>query len=135
MSMRMRRATAVALLAVGLVTTAPASARAASAASEWGIGTTCALANLIYGPTKMMYAVFGGFIGLVAFGLSGGDDDVALRVIEPAWRGDYALTQEHLRGEKEIQFIGRRAVHEAVREPAAAGDAGDTGTSGDSGWE
>jgi hypothetical protein len=131
-----RRAAAAALLAAFVLASVPAPARARSAAAEAGIGTACAFGNLIYGPGKMMYAFFGGFIGLVAFGLSAGDEDVALRVIEPAWRGDYALVPAHLTGEREIEFIGRRAAHRAARgdggedvppPPADADDGGATG--------
>jgi hypothetical protein len=115
MLIRKRRAAPAALLAAATIAAAPMGAQARSAAGEAGLGTACAMGNLIYGPTKMMYAFFGGFIGLVAFGLSAGDEDVAMRVIEPAWRGDYALTPQHLTGERELEFFGRRGAHEAAR--------------------
>jgi hypothetical protein len=128
-----RRVAAAALLAVLALPLAPRSAAARSAAGEAGLGATCVVANLVYGPGKLMYAFFGGFIGLVAFGLSAGDEDVAMRVIEPAWRGDYAVTTAHLTGEDELEFIGRREQHRAVRDEGEAGDEADPG--GDSGWE
>jgi hypothetical protein len=135
---RKRRAAVAALLIALALAAAPVGAQARSAAGEAGVGTACAFANLLYGPTKMMYAFFGGFIGLVAFGLSAGDEDVAMRVIEPAWRGDYALVPAHLSGEREIEFFGRRAAHRAARTedmedspPAAEGGEGGDG----SGWE
>jgi hypothetical protein len=131
---RKRRAAAAALLVALSVPLAAQPAAARSAAGEMGLGTGCVFANLVYGPGKLMYAFFGGFIGLVAFGLSGGDEDVAMRVIEPAWRGDYALTPEHLTGEDEIEFIGRRAAHRAARgDDDSAG--GDSESGGDTGWE
>jgi hypothetical protein len=134
MSRPKRSAAAAALLVAFALTLAPRPAAARSAAGEAGLGVTCVFANLVYGPGKMMYAFFGGFIGLVAFGLSAGDPDVAMRVIEPAWRGDYALTAAHLTGEDEIEFIGRRAEHRAARGEAGEGQAtGDPG--GDTGWE
>jgi hypothetical protein len=132
-----RRAVLAAIL-VGLVlAAAPAPARARSAGGEAGLGTACAFGNLLYGPGKMMYAFFGGFIGLVAYGLSAGDEDVAMRIIEPAWRGDYALVPEHLTGEQELEFIGRRGAHRAARGGDERGEApgGDTGTDADTGWE
>jgi len=129
-----RAALAAVLVGVALAA-APAPARARSAAGEAGLGASCALGNLLYGPGKLMYAFFGGFIGLVAYGLSAGDEDVAMRVIEPAWRGDYALVPEHLTGERELEFFGRRGEHRAARgggsEPeGAAGD-----SDADTGWE
>jgi hypothetical protein len=133
MHTRNGRAAAAALLAALWLTLAPRAASARSAAGEAGLGVGCVFANLVYGPGKMMYAFFGGFIGLVAFGLSAGDEDVAMRVIEPAWRGDYALTPEHLTGEEEIEFIGRRAAHRAARGDGDGGGSGDSG--GETGWE
>lgn len=138
MRTRKRRAALAAFLAGLVLAASPAPARARSAAAEAGLGTACALGNLVYGPGKMMYAFFGGFIGLVAYGLSAGDEDVAMRVIEPAWRGDYALTPEHLTGERELEFIGRRGEHRAARgsdDAAGEDEAGGEETGGDSGWE
>lgn len=131
-----RRAAAAALLAALTLTLVPRPAAARSAAGEAGLGATCAFANLIYGPGKLMYAFFGGFIGLIAFGLSAGDEDVALRVIEPAWRGDYALTPAHLTGEDELEFFGRRAEHSAARDEGKPVESGDGAADpGDAGWE
>jgi len=126
-----KRSATLALLLLASVVLAPAAARARSAAGEAGLGVGCALLNMLYGPAKMMYAFFGGFIGGVAYGLSAGDEDVAMRVIEPAWRGDYALTPAHLTGKEDIEFIGRRAAHRAARDSAGEGD----GAGGDTGWE
>jgi hypothetical protein len=133
------RGAAALLAAVLALAAAPQPARARSAGAEAGWGVTCVFANLFYGPGKMMYAFLGGFSGLVAYGLSGGDEDVALRVIEPAWRGDYALTPPQLRGEEEIEFIGRRASHRAARgDDEGDGDGGGASEDGpdtDTGWE
>jgi hypothetical protein len=74
-----------------------------------GIGS--ALASLIYGPTKIAYAVLGTVFGGMAWGLSGGDSEVADAVITPAIRGDYVVTPANLRGEP-IEFIGRRQGYE-----------------------
>ena len=41
----------------------------------------------------------------VAF--SGGDSDVMRAVVTPAIRGDYVVTPAHLRGEQQLQFVGR----------------------------
>jgi hypothetical protein len=130
-----RRAAAAALaLALALASAPAASARPRSAAGEAGLGIACALSNLIYGPVKLTYAIVGGFIGLVAYGLSAGDEDVAMRVIEPAWRGDYALTPDHLVGDRELEIFGRRGEHRRAR-AASAGDGGSGGADGDTGWE
>lgn len=129
----MHTRTRCAALAALLIALAPAPARARSAAIEAGLGATCVFGNLIYGPGKLMYALFGGFVGLVAYGLSAGDEDVALRVIEPAWRGDYAITPEHLDGKRDLEFIGRRGAHARAR--GVDNDGGSAEEGGDTGWE
>ena len=109
-----------------------------------GIGVGCVFGNFVYGPAKMMYAFFGGFIGLVAYGLSAGDEDVAMQVIEPAWRGDYALTagpparQEgarvHRAPRRAPRGPRRRAAATATTRAAAEVEAGAAGSpSGTSG--
>jgi hypothetical protein len=139
MQLRKWRAAVAVVPVVFALAAAPAPAFARSAGAEAGLGITCVFGNLIYGPGKMMYAMFGGFIGLVAYGLSAGDEDVAMRIIEPAWRGDYAITLEHLDGKRELAFIGRRQQHAAARDGSdgdADGDGdGGGGDGGESGWE
>jgi hypothetical protein len=123
-----KRSAVLAFVLLAAVATAPVAARAGrSAAGEAGLGLGCVFGNFVYGPAKMMYAFFGGFIGLVAYGLSAGDEEVAMKVIEPAWRGDYALTAEHLTGAEDLEFIGRRASHRAAREAGGADGGGSTG--------
>jgi hypothetical protein len=63
--------------------------------------------TLFYGPTKIVYAVLGLVFGGAAWGLSGGDNSVLDAVITPSVRGDYVLTPEHVRMEREIEFMGR----------------------------
>ena len=129
--MRIPRTAAAAALVLVLGQSVAPAARAASAAEEAGVGVGVVFANLVYAPAKMIYALFGGMIGGIAYGLSGGDEDVAMRVIEPAWRGDYALTPDHLRGKRTIEFFGRRAEYREAAERANKSDVG----AGDSGWE
>jgi hypothetical protein len=116
----------LALVALAAIAAAPVPARAASrsAGADLGLGLTCTVSNFIYGPAKAMYALFGGAIGLVAFGLSAGDEEVAMKIIEPAWRGDYAITTGHLTGERELEFIGRRAKHRAARDTGGSDGGG-----------
>lgn len=126
---------AVAALGIALAT-APAPASARSAGAEAGLGVAVVLGNMLYGPAKMVYAAFGGFFGLVAYGLSAGDEDVALRIIEPAWRGDYLVTMDHVDGKRPLEFIGRREQHRDARGVASGPDeGGGGGDGGESGWE
>jgi len=75
--------------------------------NEAGIGTAAALCTLLYGPLKIVYAGLGLIFGGVAWGLSGGDSQVASSVITPAVRGDYVVTPAHIRMEESLEFLGR----------------------------
>ena len=85
---------------------------AADTASEAGIGVGAALCSLLYGPVKIVYATLGLVFGGMAWGLSGGDSDVMNAVVTPAVRGDYVVTPSILRGERPLEFIGRRPGYE-----------------------
>jgi hypothetical protein len=106
-SQRIRR-TAAALACLLVVGLAPGVARAEeSAANEAGYGALAALCSLVYAPVKVVYALGGAIVGGFAWVFSAGDSDVANSVITPAVRGDYVVTPSHLRGEEELEFIGR----------------------------
>jgi hypothetical protein len=109
-SMRFRSLLLVAALAIS-IQPGPAFA-AADTASEAGIGVGAALCSLLYGPVKIVYATLGGVFGGLAWGLSGGDSDVLNAVVTPAARGDYVVTPSILRGERPLEFIGRRPGYE-----------------------
>jgi len=93
---------------------APRAASADNLTNEAGMGALAALSTLIYGPVKLVYATTGLLVGGIAYGLSGGDQDVLMAVITPAVRGDYVVTPRHLRMEDPIEFFGRDP---AYREP------------------
>ena len=76
-------------------------------ASEGGLGAAAALSTLVYGPLKLAYSLGGATIAGFAWVFSGGDSEVADTVLTRAVRGTYVITPEELRGEKEIEFIGR----------------------------
>lgn len=103
-----KRLRAIGLASVLAISIAPSASSAAnSAATEAGIGAASALTSLVYGPTKILYAATGLIIGGMAWGLSGGDGQVAHAVISPAVRGDYVVTPDHLVLEKQIEFFGQ----------------------------
>ncbi len=85
---------------------APAQAQTSSNMDS-GIGALSALATLIYGPVKLVYATGGLLIGGLAWGLSGGDAQVARAVITPAIHGDYVITSDIIRGRRMPEFYGR----------------------------
>lgn len=102
----------------------PVPGRAATPAAEFGLGTACMLTNLIYGPVKFLYAAGGGLVGSLAFLFSAGDMDVARPIIDASLRGDYAVTEEHFRGQRPLEFIGRSPAQRQMQRTPPSGDAG-----------
>ncbi len=102
---------AVLLMMICQLSMAP-SVRAESTGSAAGIGIGAFFVTLVYAPAKMVYAIVGGLLGGVAYGVSGGDKVVACRIWTPAIRGTYVLTPSHLRGEEPIRFAGLPAQTE-----------------------
>jgi hypothetical protein len=76
-------------------------------AKEGGLGMAAAVSSLVYGPSKVVYAIGGTFISGFAWVFSGGDSEVAGTVLTRAVRGTYVISPETLTGEKEIEFVGR----------------------------
>jgi hypothetical protein len=100
------RATAmVAVLAIALQSS---PVQADDGAGEAGAGAAAAISSLVYGPVKIVYSILGVVFGGFAWGLSGGDTEVLSAVVSPAIRGDYVITPSHIRGERQIEFIGRQ---------------------------
>lgn len=71
-----------------------------------GWGSLTVLANVLYMPAKVGYALVGGFTGGAAYGLTGGDYDTAQSVWDPSLSGTYVLTPGMLKGDLPIQFAG-----------------------------
>lgn len=115
------RALALACAWIGIfgLSAAPASASEAG----WRIGS--AVSSAVYAPAKAFYAATGLLVGGIGWGISGGNREVAQSLIDPAVRGDYWVTPEHLRGERRLEFVGRPAVAEPI----------DTGVAGQEGLE
>jgi hypothetical protein len=89
------------------LTPGPAYAGTRGAASEFGWGFLAAASNFLYGPIKVVYALGGTIVACPAWLFSGRDRSVFRAVSQPALRGDYVLTPEHLRGERTWRFMGR----------------------------
>jgi hypothetical protein len=101
------RSALIALAAAATFAVTPAPAAAESPVSEYGIGSACVLVNLIYGPTKFLYATGGALVSGFAWVFSAGDSDVARPIWDASMRGDYMVVPAQLRGKKRLDFIGR----------------------------
>lgn len=95
----------VALQAAGL----PGVSRAAErgAAAELGLGVASVICTVGYGIAKTIYALGGSATGGLAYVFTGGRQDVARAVVQPAVRGDYVVTPDHLTGVRPLEVAGR----------------------------
>ena len=102
------------ILAFVVALTAPAGAQENDAVPEarantpakFGYGAASVILTIPYGLAKVLYAAFGSVVGGAALVFSAGDTRAAKAVWNASLHGTYVLTPEHLKGEKEIQFIG-----------------------------
>jgi hypothetical protein len=117
-----RRAHILSWSLCGFLAVAPVSALADSLemSKEAGFGVGSAVATLVYAPLKLCYAIGGLVIGGLAWGFSGGDNNVAKVVLTPSVLGDYVVTPAHLRGDQSIEFFGRDPKYRQARGDVAA---------------
>lgn len=119
---------ALALVAAASLAAAPAGAEelispeTRETASQGGVGVAAGLGSVLYAPVKVAYAAGGSVVAGLAYVLSGGDPDVAKPIFDASVRGDYVITPEHMRGERELEFVGRPASDRALRQAPAAAD-------------
>lgn len=66
-----------------------------STAGKLGWGLAAVGTNLGYMPAKMLYALGGGLVGLLAWGFTAGDDNVLYGILDPAFGGTWAVTPEN----------------------------------------
>jgi hypothetical protein len=83
----------------------PAGARA-DFAEDAGMGTATVLANVVYVPTKVVYATLGGLTGGFAYLLTGGNYAAAEKVWTPSLGGNYVLNTNQVWGQEPIIFSG-----------------------------
>lgn len=114
---RANRFRAIWIAAVLAVAVAPGAAIAEddSMTAEAGIGVLAAISTLVYGPVKIVYATCGLIFGGLAWGLSGGDNDVMTAVVTPSVRGDYVVTPSNIRMEEPVEFFGRDPRYRSSR--------------------
>ena len=86
---------------------------------DLGLGVASALCSVLYAPVKIVYATGGLLVGGMGWALSGGDNDVAKAIIDPAVRGDYVVTPSVLKGQKPLEIYGNPPPDLASHDNAA----------------
>jgi hypothetical protein len=120
---RRRTIVAALVLSVSLSMAGPAAAEDENRfARDFGYGVGAFFTNLIYMPTKFVYATLGGVTGGFAYVLTGLNFDVAKRIWVPSTGGDYVITPSMLKGEDPIYFSGETKERHASRARAAEED-------------
>ncbi len=73
---------------------------------NWLQGAACFLLTPVYGAFKLAYAGAGAIAGGLTWVFTGGDQRAAQKVWDASLKGTYIITPDHLRGRKQINFIG-----------------------------
>jgi len=105
----LRRRSALAGLTLCLFLIVPrsdASEYTDSGANQLATGAACFLLTPVYGAFKLVYAGVGAIAGGLTWVFTGGDQRAAQKVWDASLKGTYVITPEHLRGRKQINFVG-----------------------------
>src|SRR2546426_11946275 len=104
----LRMAVVILALAVCLAPVAQAADKAdeTSLAADLGLGVASFLCTLPYGAIKVATGLLGGIVGGFTSVPSGFDMGAADAVGYTTIEGDYVITPDHLRGKKDLRFMG-----------------------------
>lgn len=83
-----------------------------SPSNEAALGVGSFFLSLVYSPVKMAYAILGGIVGGLTYGVTGGDLETAQAVWESSMYGTYIITPDHLKGNEPVRFVGVSAYEE-----------------------
>jgi hypothetical protein len=97
--LRSSRAAVLALAAALLAAPASAQSRVGRVAEEVGLGLAAATCTALYLPAKVFVAATGALVGLSAWGITGGQSEPALDILEASGGGDWLVAVHHLRGD------------------------------------
>ncbi len=103
-SLRARGVVSATVIAA-VLSLAPVTAQAADA-KHFGVGSACALSNVLYGPAKLFVAIIGSVTSGFAYAVTAGDVDVARKILDSSVMGDYVIEPGHILGQKPLEFIG-----------------------------
>lgn len=87
-------------------TTGESSATAESVADQILAGSTCIVVGVPYTAFKLAFAGLGAVAGGLVYAASGGSEEPAQTVWDASLGGTYIITPEHVRGKREVHFIG-----------------------------
>jgi hypothetical protein len=76
-------------------------------ARDAGLGLGAAACTAIYAPVKTFIGGSGIIVAASAWALTGGQRDPAMTIAERTLGGDWIVTQQHLRGERDFTVLGR----------------------------
>ena len=111
----------VGVILAALLAVPAAPARAETAGAEAGYAVLAGLANLGYGPAKLLMAVGGLAAGAVVSVLTAGNERAAYALWVPTASGTYFLTPDNISGRQPIDFIGT----DYADKPSTIGAVGD----------
>lgn len=95
----------IAFVCQATVSVCPASAVGSGSQAIQGFGSY--FLTLPYGGIKMAAAVLGAVAGGMGLIFIRGDKLTADKIWGPAMGGEYVITPEHIRGEKDLHFFGQ----------------------------
>jgi hypothetical protein len=82
-------------------------AAAATPGTEAVQGLASYFLTMPYGGIKMAVALLGALAGGMGFIFTGGDKATAGKIWGPTLGGEYVITPEHIRGDKDLHFFGK----------------------------
>ncbi len=85
--------------------TSPAAAAGPGTEAVQGLGSY--FLTMPYGGIKMAVAVLGAIAGGMGFLFTGGDKVTANKIWGPTLGGEYVITPDHIRGDKDLHFFGK----------------------------
>src|SRR5579862_4117032 len=98
-----------------------------------GYGVGALLANVLYIPAKLTYAVIGGVVGGGTYLVTAGNEQAANTVWRSSLGGDYVVTPQMLAGQQPINFSGPTDTPPTTPEPVTSSSSSTTTTTASSG--